>query len=91
MFSFSNVSVANVKREIRKLDPRKANQNTNIPVRMLKHNSDIFGNYICNFFNECVDKSVFPSTLKNDNITPVFKKGFTGSKGNYRLVTSNYL
>ena len=47
MFSFSNVSVADVKKEIRKLDPRKATQNTDIPVRILKQNSDIFGNYIC--------------------------------------------
>ena len=52
LFSFSNVSVADVKKEIKKLDPRKANQNTNIPVRILKQNSDIFGNYICDFFNE---------------------------------------
>ena len=44
LFSFSNVSVADVKKEIRKLDPRKATQNTDIPVRILKQNSDIFGN-----------------------------------------------
>ena len=83
LFIFSNVSLADVKKEIRKLDPRKASQNTDIPVRILKQNSDIFGNYICDFFNECVDKSVFPSILKNANITPVFKKGFRGSKDNY--------
>ena len=76
MFSFSSVFVADVKKEIRKLDPRKATQNTDIPVRILKQNSDIFGNYICDFFNECVDKGVFPSILKNANITPVFQKGF---------------
>ena len=87
MFSFSKVSVAGVKKEIRKLDPRKATQNTDIPVRILKQNSDIFGNYICDFFNECVDKGVFPSILKNANITPVFKKGFRGSKDNYRPVS----
>ena len=46
LFSFSNVSVADVKKEIRKLDPRKETQNTVIPVRILKQNSDIFGNYI---------------------------------------------
>ena len=73
LFSFSNVSVADVKKEIRKLDPRKATQNTDIPVRILKQNSDIFGNYICDFFNECVDKGIFPSILKNaTNITPAF-------------------
>ena len=76
MFSFSNVSVAGVKKEIRKLDPRKGTKNTDIPVRILKQNSDIFGNCICDFLNECVDKGVFPSILKNPNITPVFKKRF---------------
>ena len=87
LLSFSNVSVADVKKEIRKLDPRKATQNTDIPVRILKQNSDIFGNYICDLFNECVDKGVFPSILKNADITPVFKKGFRGSKDNYRPVS----
>ena len=87
MFSFSNVSVADVKKEIRKLVPRKATQNTNIPVRILKQNSDIFGNYIGDFFNECVDKGVFPSILKNANITPIYKKDFRGLKDNYWLVS----
>ena len=74
LFSFSNVSVADVKKEIRKLDPRKATQNTDLPVRILKQNSDIFGNYIRDFFHECVDKGVFPSILKNANITHLFFK-----------------
>ena len=40
-FSFSNVPVADVKKEIRKLDPRKTTQNTDITVRILKQNPDI--------------------------------------------------
>ena len=72
---------------MRKLGPRKATQNTDIPIRILKQNSDISGNYICDFFNECVGKDVFPSILKNTNITSVFKKGFRGSKDNYRPVS----
>ena len=59
MFNFSNVSVVDVKKEIRKLDSRKATHNTDILVKMLKQNSDIFDNYICDFFNECIDKGVF--------------------------------
>ena len=86
LFSFSNVSVADVKKEIRKLDPRKATQNTDIPVRILKHNSNIFGNYICDSFNECFHKLVFPSILKTANITLVYKC-FRGSKDNYRPVS----
>ena len=50
LFSFSNVSVADVKKEIRKVDPRKATQNTDVPVRILKQNSDIFGNYFLIIF-----------------------------------------
>ena len=76
MFSFSRVPVADVKKEIGKPDPRKATQNTDISVKILKQNSDIFGNYICDFFNEYVDKGVFPSILKNASITSVFKKRF---------------
>ena len=74
-------------KEIRKVDLRKATQDNDIPVRILKQNSDIFGSYICDFFNECVDKGVFQPIIKNVNITPVFKKAFRGSKGNYRPVS----
>ena len=84
MFSFSNTFVADVKKEIWKLDPRKVTQNTDIPVAILKQNSNVFGNYICDFFSECVDKGVFPYILKNANITPGFKKGFRVSKDNDR-------
>ena len=87
MFSFSNACVVDVKKGIGKLDHRKTNHITDIPVRILKQNSDIFSNYICDFFNECVDKGVSPSILKNSNIKPVFKQGFRGSKDNYRPVS----
>ena len=76
-----------LKKKLENLILEKATQNTDIPVRILQQNSDIFGNYICDFFNECVDKGVFPSILKNANIAPVFKKCFRGSKDNYRPVS----
>ena len=44
------------------------------------------GNYICDFFNDCVDRGDFPSILKIANITPVFKKGDRDLKDNYRPV-----
>ena len=82
-FNFSKVSVDNVLKEINKLGNRKAIQNTDVT----KQNADIFGNDICHFFNVCVDKGTFPSILKHANITPVFKKGYRGSKENYRPVS----
>ena len=60
MFSFSNVSVANIKKN-RNLILEKQ---LKIPVRILKQNSDIFGNHICDFFHENINNGVFPSILK---------------------------
>ena len=86
-FDFCRVSVHDVEKEIRRLSTRKATQYSDLPVRILNENSDIFGEYICDFFNEWVDKGTFPSILKHANITPVFKKGCKVSKGNYRPVS----
>ena len=77
------MSVQDVVKEIKKLSTRKATQSTDIPVKILKENADVFGSYICDFFNGYVDRGDFPSILKLANITPVFKKGFKGSKENY--------
>ena len=63
-FDFCRVSVQDVVKEIKKLSTRKATQHIDLPVKILKENSDIFGNYICDFFNDCVDRGDFPSILK---------------------------
>ena len=87
-FNFSKVSVDDVLKEVNKLGNRKAIQNTDIPVKILKQNADIFGSYICHFFNICVDKGTFPSVLKHADITPVFKKRIQGFQR--KLPTSEY-
>ena len=84
MLSFSNVSVADVEKKIENLILEKQ---LKIPIFLLEYNANIFGNCICDFFNEYVDKDVFPSILKNANITSAFKKGFRGSKHNYLPVS----
>ena len=62
-FEFSFVRVARVLKEIKKLNPRKAAQTTDIPVKILKDNADIFADYICGFFNESLNCCKFPSIL----------------------------
>ena len=44
---FLKVSFEDVVKEIRKLNTRKSSQNTDMPVKMLKLNNNIFGTYIC--------------------------------------------
>ena len=59
----------------RQLDTRKAYQDTDVPSKLVKMNSDIFGDFLHQNFNDAIATSVFPENLKNTNITPVFKKG----------------
>ena len=53
----------------------KATQSTYIPTKLIKENSDIFGNVIFGNYNNCISYSIFPNSLKNAIITPVHKKG----------------
>ena len=53
-FHFNEVTVEEVYEEIRKLSTRKSVQRTDIPIRVLKENADIFADYICRFFNESI-------------------------------------
>ena len=62
-------------KEINKLGNRKAIQGPDITVKIPKQNADIFGSYICQYFNVSVDEVTFPSVQKHTNITPVFEKG----------------
>ena len=65
----------------------KAAQSTDVPVKILKDNADTFADYFCGFCNESLNCCKFPSILKRANVTPVFKKGYRGSKENYRPVS----
>ena len=67
-FHFNEVSVEEVYKEIRKLSPGKYAQSTDIPIRVLKENTDIFAGYICGFFNESIKNlhfHPFPPAFKN--------------------------
>ena len=62
-------------------------QDTDIPTKIIKQNSDIFASFICKSFNNMVDSSTFPAPFKLVHITLVFKKGSNNSKENYRPVS----
>ena len=68
------------------LDSSKAIQESDIPVKLIKENSDLFAEIICKYFNESLEKSKFPGCLKLTNITLLFTKGARVSKNNYRPV-----
>ena len=85
-FNFTEVDQKQIEKEILKLDVNKAPQSSDIPIKVLKENSDIFGNFLCNSFNNSIKLSTFPEILKHAD-TPLYKKGEKDVKWNYRPVS----
>ena len=85
-FSFHEVNNEKIEREIMRLNKNKASQKSDIPIRIIKDNVDIFADFLCETVNCTIKTSNFPSCLKLADITPLHKKGKKDNKENYRPV-----
>ena len=86
-FYFCGLSVNNVFKEIKRLKARKNTQITDIPVKILKENAEVFSAYICGFFKGNYKRSRISCEFKKWRYHSCFKKGFKRSKENYRPVS----
>ena len=73
-FNFTEVDQKQIEKENLKLDVNKASQNSDIPIKVLKENSDIFSNFLCNSFNNSITLSTFLEIQKKCRITSWYKK-----------------
>ena len=73
--------------EILNLDSSKASQDSDIPTKVIKSNSDNFTDALYSEFNRSLETSDFPPSMKLANVTPVHKKGTRSEKDNYRPVS----
>ena len=83
-FRFSEVNIEDIKKDILKLDKNKASQHSDIPIKIIKENLDIFAGFLCTNINRSFKSSSFPSCLKMADVTPLHKKGKKDLKENYR-------
>ena len=90
-FSFGPVTYDNVLRKVNTLDTAKASQQSDIPNKILKQNSDYFAEYFYENINQCISKSIFPSDFKLADVTPVYKRKSKNSKDNYRPVFPKFM
>ena len=86
-FSFHEVNNEKIAKEIRSLNKNKASQKSDIPIRIIKENADIFAEFLCETVNSAIKSSNFPNSLKLADITPLHKKGRKDNKENYRPVS----
>ena len=63
-FNFSQVKHDEIMKEINKLKTNKTTQSTDIPKKLVKENSDIFGDFVFGNYNNCISYSISPNSLK---------------------------
>ena len=86
-FSFKYEDRKKFLTEIQNLNSRKVSQQNDIPVKILKENSDICSYILHHNFNNSLFSNKFPKYLKKADTTPVFKKDEKFLKTNYRPVS----
>ena len=67
-FSFTPVSIEEVKRTIESLDPKKVVQEKDIHTNILKQNSDFFPFHVQKNINVSISTSKFPDDLKKADV-----------------------
>ena len=73
-FSFEFVDKPKIYKEINQLNGKKACQEHDISVKLIKSNKDLFSHFIYHNFNNSLLSSDFPSNLKAADILPTHKK-----------------
>ena len=86
-FDFVPVTVNDVVKEIKKINPNKATTFNTIPFKMLIKTSNSSAEFVHKISNESVETGGYPDNLKLADITPVFKKKDPLNKINYRPVS----
>ena len=87
-FYFTELEVTDIEKEIKKINRKKASQNFEIPIKIIKENSEIYADFLCKNINNSIMSSLFPPCLKMTDITSIYKKGKKDFKGNYRPARS---
>ena len=87
LFSFSEITMSEVEKELIQLNPKKACTYQNITPKHLKQSSDACVPVLCDLINESIKNNEFPKELKVADITPISKKDDATSVKNYRPVS----
>ena len=73
-FAFSFISLNEIFERVSKLNPKRASQATDVPVKIIKENKDIVSFYLFQNFNNALSSYSFPTALKYTDVWSAFKK-----------------
>ena len=86
-FHFSEISEDNVQEALNTLNEVKATGPDGISAKLLRMTSSAIAASLTSLFNASLESGRFPDSLKEANITPVFKRGDKQIVGNYRPIS----
>ena len=85
-FHFEKVSAKEIEKELQSLRRSKAEQDSDIPTKIIKENIDIVTPILLEEVDKSLAPGIFPSSMKLVNITSVFEKDNRTYKSNYRPI-----
>ena len=75
-FHFSNITKAEVKKEIVSLLSKNSTLKSDIPTKVLKDSIEFIISNLTNLLNHCLEKAIFSAELKLANVSPIFKNNY---------------
>ena len=84
---FNNTTIEEIKKLIRELQLNKAPGSDGISSYIIKKTENIIAPILVKLFNVCMDKGIFPDTLKIASIIPLHKGGVRNDPTNYRPIS----
>ena len=78
------MDLSSIEKEIDNLKINKASQSSDIPIKIIEENVDIFADFFWKSKNSSITSYTFPSCLKSADLIPLHKKDKKDKKDNYR-------
>ena len=86
-FDFPEPTVKDINSIIKSLDPKKATGPDGIPIKILRHASNIIDSHFCSIIKEDLKKNKYSEEPKTALVRPIFKKNERNKVENYRPVS----
>ena len=86
-FSFTCDTVGDISKELKRLDIKKATQESDIPTKVIKQFPNLFIDFLHKNINSCRTEGTFPDELKKAVVHPTHKKECKTKKSNDRPIS----
>ena len=87
LFEFQRADKDKIKKQVLNLKSGKATPQDDIPATILRENIDLYDDVLTSTYNLGCESGIFPSSLKNADVSALFKTGKKAEKQNYRPIS----